>query len=190
MEYLSNRLTKYILKKGLVQEENYAIYQYGFQCFLEIFVSVICSIIIAVSLGMELECFMFFIFFIPLRSYAGGLHMDKYHTCLLLSCITLFMTLLMVKYLSISSFTSFILYSISLFTIKYVGAVNHPNREVSNHENTIFTKKTNLFLLLSLIAAILFLFTSAERFLFLESLVFILVAVTLYMGKLKYKVHK
>ena len=39
MEYLSAKLANYILKKGLIDTEAYEIYQYGFQCFLEVSVS-------------------------------------------------------------------------------------------------------------------------------------------------------
>ena len=41
MEYLSAKLANYILKKGLIDTEAYEIYQYGFQCFLEVSVSTI-----------------------------------------------------------------------------------------------------------------------------------------------------
>lgn len=41
MEYLSVILTDYILKKGIIDKKNYEIYQYGFQCFLEVSASTI-----------------------------------------------------------------------------------------------------------------------------------------------------
>lgn len=37
MEYLSHKLTDYILKKEIIKQDSYDIYQYGFQCFLEIY---------------------------------------------------------------------------------------------------------------------------------------------------------
>ena len=36
MEHLSIVLTNYIFKKGIIDKKNYEIYQYGFQCFLEV----------------------------------------------------------------------------------------------------------------------------------------------------------
>ena len=56
MEYLSVILTDYILKKGIIDKKNYEIYQYGFQCFLEVSASTICSIVIALLLHMFFEC--------------------------------------------------------------------------------------------------------------------------------------
>ena len=47
MEHLAKKLTDYIYEKKIITEELVEIYQYGFQCFLELSVSTICSIIIA-----------------------------------------------------------------------------------------------------------------------------------------------
>lgn len=43
MEYLAKKLTNYIYEKKIITEELVEIYQYGFQCFLELSVSTICS---------------------------------------------------------------------------------------------------------------------------------------------------
>ena len=70
MDRLSTKLTNYILLKGVIEENDFEIYQYGFQRFLELFINIMCSIIIAILLNMKLECIVFFLFFIPLR-YRG-----------------------------------------------------------------------------------------------------------------------
>ena len=73
MEYLANKLTDYIIEKGIITEDMTGIYKYGFQCFLEFSVSTLCSIIIALFFGMLPECLFFFLLFIPMRSFGGGL---------------------------------------------------------------------------------------------------------------------
>lgn len=78
MEYLANKLTDYIIEKGIITEDMTGIYKYGFQCFLEFSVSTLCSIIIALFFGMLPECLFFFLLFIPMRSFGGGLHMKTY----------------------------------------------------------------------------------------------------------------
>ena len=67
MDRLSTKLTNYILLKGVIEENDFEIYQYGFQRFLELFINIMCSIIIAILLNMKLECIVFFLFFIPLQ---------------------------------------------------------------------------------------------------------------------------
>ena len=186
MNFLSKKLTEYILEKGIIEKYNYEIYQYGFQIFLELSLNILCSIIIAVILDMKIECIFFFLFFIPLRSYNGGLHMDRYLSCFLLSCTTLALTLLIVKHFTLDPIFSYLLYAISVFIIIITGPINHPNREVNSEENIRLKAKSNITLALGFIISITFLLLSNHRYLFLEALVYALVSSTLLIGRLKY----
>lgn len=186
MERLSGKLTNYILIKGVIEENDFEIYQYGFQRFLELAINIICSVIIAVLLDMKLECIAFFLFFIPLRSYSGGFHMEHYISCLLLSCLSLAGILCTVKHFSAAPLLSCILYLISLAVIKITGAVDHPNRSIDEDDNLFFSKRANIILIISLIIFIFFLLSGNTRYLFLEALVFSLTSVSLIIGKKKY----
>ena len=185
MERLSIVLTNYIMEKGVISEESYDVYLYGFQSFLELFFNIICSILIAVVLHMEIECLLFFLFFVPLRSFNGGLHLKSYYSCLIFSCMTMTYILLLVKYISLSSTISFSLFIILLIAVKLTGSFDHPNRPVDEDENAIFIKKTNLTFLLSFLAAIVFLIFQLDRYLLLETLTYLLVFITLVISKLK-----
>ncbi len=186
MEHLSIKLTDYILTKGVITENEYEIYQYGFQRFLELSINIMCSIIIAILLNMKLECIAFFLFFIPLRSYSGGFHMKHYLSCLFLSCLSLTGILCIVKYLSLKLLFSCILYFISLVVIKITGSVDHPNRCVDEEDNIYFKKRTNIILLISFIIFIFFLLANNTRYLLLEALVFTLTSISLLIGKIQY----
>jgi accessory gene regulator protein AgrB len=187
MERLSIVLTNYIMEKGVISEESYDVYLYGFQSFLELFFNIICSILIAVVLHMEIECLLFFLFFVPLRSFNGGLHLKSYYSCLIFSCMTMTYILLLVKYISLSSTISFSLFIILLIAVKLTGSFDHPNRPVDEDENAIFIKKTNLTFLLSFLAAIVFLIFQLDRYLLLETLTYLLVFITLVISKLKFR---
>ena len=76
-------LTDYLIKKGLVQEEDRPIYEYGFQILIEIFLWVLCCTIIAALTCSLIELCIFFIIFFPIRSYAGGFHFRKFSVCFL-----------------------------------------------------------------------------------------------------------
>lgn len=185
MERLSIVLTNYIMEKGVISEESYDVYLYDFQSFLELFFNIICSILIAVVLHMEIECLLFFLFFVPLRSFNGGLHLKSYYSCLIFSCMTMTYILLLVKYISLSSTISFSLFIILLIAVKLTGSFDHPNRPVDEDENAIFIKKTNLTFLLGFLAAIVFLIFQLDRYLLLETLTYLLVFITLVISKLK-----
>lgn len=186
MERLSIKLTDYILARGVIEESEFEIYQYGFQRFLELSINIMCSIIIAVLLDMKLECIVFFLFFIPLRSYSGGFHMKRYISCLLLSCLSLAGILCIVKYFSVTPLFSCILYVISLAVIKVVGSVDHPNRSVDEEDNLFFNKRANIILFISFIIFIVLLLSGSSRYLLLEALVFALMSISLIIGKIQY----
>lgn len=187
MEHLSIVLTNYIFKKGIIDEKNYEIYQYGFQCFLEVSASTICSIVIALLLHMFSECLFFFLLFIPMRSFSGGLHLKTYFSCFIGSCLILTTTLLIVKYLTIPIPISFMLYVFCSIIILIIGPVDHPNREVV-HRKTVFLSMKNTFhLIIQFSACVIFAITRNTRYLFLQAIVFAFICITSFIGHIAYK---
>ncbi len=187
MEHLANILTNFILKYNLIDKKNIEIYNYGFQCFLEMSLSALSCIVISSFLHMIPECLFFFFFFIPLRSYGGGVHMDTYLGCFIGSCIILTSSLLAVKYLDFPFAISFLIYVIATILLLIIGPVDHPNRKVATEENLIFKKKELLSVLLSFICAILFFFSDNSRYMFLQAIVFLFVFITSFIGQIKYR---
>lgn len=187
MEYLATKLAHYILEKGIITEDLIEIYQYGFQCFLELSMSTVCSIIIALFLGMLPECLIFFLLYIPIRSFGGGLHMKTYFACFIGSCFILTASLLAVKYLTIPIPLSFALYLFAAILILFIGPVDHPNREVDAQENHTFIKRTYFSMLISFLLALFFIFTQNTRYIFLQAIVFIFISTTSLIGRLIYK---
>ena len=187
MEYLAKKLTNYIFEKGIITEDGIEIYQYGFQCFLELSASTICSIIIALLLGMLPECLFFFLLFIPMRSFGGGLHMKTYFACFIGSCFILTSTLLAVKYLTIPLLISFVAYLSAAILILIIGPVDHPNREVDAQDNRTFIKRTHFTILVSFLLALFFIYSQNTRYMFLQAIVFIFIFVTSLIGCLIYR---
>lgn len=187
MEHLSVILTDYILKKGIIDKKSYEIYQYGFQCFLEVSTSTICSVIIAVLLHMLPECLFFFLLFIPMRSFSGGLHLRTYFSCFIGSCLILTSTLLIVKYITIPIPASFTLYAFCAIMILITGPVNHPDREVDSQDNLTFIRRTHFTLLFSFLTIVIFTVTGNAKYMFLQAIVFAFICITGLIGRIVYK---
>jgi len=85
MKRLSEKITDYILRSGAIQKESYALYQYGFQIGLEMISCLLVCFIIAWYLHMILEFLVSSITFILLRTYAGGVHLNSYKGCFVIS---------------------------------------------------------------------------------------------------------
>lgn len=133
------------------------------------------------------ECLFFFLLFIPLRSFGGGLHLKTYFACFIGSCLILLFTLLSVKYFTIPLFISFVLYAFCAILILIIGPVNHPNRKVNSHDNTIFAKRTYLTIVFTFVIAILFIVTNNAKYMFLQAIVFLFIYATSFIGHILYK---
>ena len=89
MDKLAEKLTRYVLVQGVIEEEDYAIYKYGFQTGIELLLCVVTSIIIAIYMGKCCECFLLMVSFFSLRGSMDGIHMKHFSSCYLLSSAVL-----------------------------------------------------------------------------------------------------
>lgn len=101
MEKIAAKLAGLLVERRVIEDSMYDIYHYGMLLMLEIGAAFFSSLLICLSMGMIKEGLLFFAFFIPLRSYLGGVHCNKYWQCYLASCLTLCMTLTITKYVLI-----------------------------------------------------------------------------------------
>ena len=133
------------------------------------------------------EGILFFIIFAPLRSYAGGLHLEKYHSCLVLSCLTFSGVLLGVRYIQLPVWISFVALLI-LETIVYVlYPVENINRRVDKEEDGYFRERLKLFLSIDMTIAVIGVILNNTRTLILITVTFFMVAITMLIGKVKNK---
>lgn len=185
MKRTASYLTDYVIRKGVIKEEEREVYEYGFQRVLETAINLLISLLIAAALHKIVEGILFFLVFVPLRSYAGGLHLEHYWSCLLLSCFTYFVILLTAEYLTISIFLMIpsILLSAMLIWILY--PVENKNRTIDTDEVIQFRKRLKWYFLLDSILMFLCAFLGREDHLALLLLTLLLVAVTMLLGKVK-----
>lgn len=127
-------ITNYLVKLNYIEESEYNIYLFGIQTLFEYGISIIASLIIIAILCMPFEGFIFFLVFVPLRSYLGGFHMKRYKSCFILSTLTLLCILLLIK-----TFTPTPLFSIILFVSSIIIIFLEANR------NRIIDNETHFF---------------------------------------------
>lgn len=183
------RLADYVIQKGMIGEDERNIYEYAFQVFFEIGLCILISSIIAGILGMMMEGVLFFIIFIPLRSYAGGLHLESYCSCLCLSCLTFSVILLICKAWYIEAGISFFILLILILGSWMMYPVENANRKVDIEENIYFEKRLRKFLHFDLLIAIICLLANKDRYLLLCMVTFFMVDITMIIGKIKNKLQ-
>jgi accessory gene regulator B len=114
MEYVSEKLTEYIISKGIIKREDYALYFYGIQTGLETVICIIASMIIAVVTKSFIEYLMVLCVLMPIRSYTGGIHMKTFYSCFLCSVVVLTGGPLFIRFVYIPAMAGFFLSIISM----------------------------------------------------------------------------
>lgn len=150
MDKIAQGLVRYVINKGVITEEERAEYVYGFTTALEMCLSLLVSSLIAYKLHTIVEGIFFFVIFIPLRSYAGGLHLDQYYKCLALSCLTFLAVMLISKMFTGNMAYELIAFLILELIIYALYPVENVNRSVDLKENAYFKKSWKSICLLIL----------------------------------------
>lgn len=185
MAVLARHLTDYVIRKGIVNETDRKIYEYGFVLFSEVGLFVMFCLIATVYLHMYVEGVFFFLVFAPLRSYAGGLHLEKFWSCFILSCLTFSIVLLLIKSIHMPPTALFFLLLLLELAVYGQYPVESPNRTVDQEEDRYFRRKLRRFLWIDFMVGVLCLLTGLDVYLQEMVLIFLIVAVTMLMGKIK-----
>ena len=185
MDKLAGKLTDYIVNKGMIDEADYDTYKYGFLVAVEKAMFGICCLIFALILGMVIEGILFFTIFIPLRSYAGGLHFEKYGSCFIMSCLIFLAALLTVKFFHIPTYILLPLSILLIFAIYFLYPVENPNRPVDSDEDEYFRKRLKRYIAIDLFIIIILLITKRVDYLLLVVITLLMIMVTMVTGKIK-----
>lgn len=187
MGSIAKFLANYVIQKGTVEEDEREMYEYGFQIAMESVLCIITCFIISLVLHTIPEGILFFVIFVPLRSYAGGLHLDNYWSCFSLSCLTFFAIMIAGKYLMIPIYIAFVILVFLELAVYKMYPVENINRVVEVDEDIYFKKKLQQFLLIDGSIAVICTIFGWDTYLQTIVLTFFMVAITMAIGKIKNK---
>ncbi|HJC23240.1 MAG TPA: accessory gene regulator B family protein [Candidatus Eisenbergiella merdavium] len=186
MEKIAETLTNFLLESGEIAEEDYQIYKYGFTVMLEKGIFLALCLGFAISLNKEIISILFFFIFIPLRSFAGGLHLDHYITCLILSVLSYLFVLLMSNIL-ISPEVTILISVFALMCISLTYPVENINRKVDDKEKKVFEKKFCRCIIGNYFLVFLLFFLQKSLMLLTCAMTFLVITATMILGKIKNK---
>lgn len=187
MGKVAEKLTNYIIQKGTIKEDERETYEYGFSIAIEMLLCVIVCFSISIALHTFVEGILFFAVFIPLRSYAGGLHLSSYWSCFSLSCLTFFIIMLLGKYLELPIYIALIVFFVLEIVIYNLYPVENVNREVDADEDIEFRKRLKRFLIVDGMLAVTFTVLGWGKYLQTFTLTLVMIAITMAIGKYKNK---
>lgn len=157
MDKLAEWLTRYVLVQGVIEEEDYAIYKYGFQTGVELLLCVVTSIAVAIYMGKGCECLLLMVSFFSLRSSMDGIHMKHFSSCYLLSCAVIICGLKLSEMMIVPDIVMLVMVMIA-FVGMYVLSTCSFVMVKKDEIDTYFSKQRKKVLIFAGMVAVLFFF--------------------------------
>ena len=98
MEKIADLLTKFMISESSSENLDYEVCKFGLLMAIEVAINTVIALCISFLLGMFRYGILFLTFFSLLRAFAGGVHLERFWSCTVLSGMVLSMVLLIAKY--------------------------------------------------------------------------------------------
>lgn len=184
---LSTHLVNKLISKGNITEDERELYIYG----LFISISHLMYLILAILFGLIFKCFLesviFYIAFQFIRMYAGGYHAATETRCEILSTLSIFASIWIIKLSKIYDFktTLLIITLISMVIIFILCPLDTPEKPLTDKEYKYF-RKTSWIILLVIFTTIIVSYFFKFNLLFIPCCIsLILESILLIAGKIK-----
>lgn len=161
--FLAKKLCNVMITKGVIAREDRELYDYAFDLLLSKGVVILLCLTIGLCVrSFWLTC-LFFMFFFPLRSYAGGYHTRHEWTCFMWS-ITIFAALLAyANFVRPAWYVHFAILLAAGIPIWLLSPVEDENKPLDAGERQAYRKKAHVILAAELAAAMVLVLLQAYR---------------------------
>lgn len=155
MEKIAEFLTKFIIAQNNHENLDFEVYKFGLLMALEVGMNLMIALFISSALGMFGYGILFLVFFSLLRAFAGGIHLNSFLGCTILSSSVLIAILFLVKYVNVPAVGLFVVSLVASILIFILGPVDDKNRRISEEEHNIFYRRlTYTLIFLGIISAL------------------------------------
>lgn len=182
MEWLSDKLTDYIIKKEIISKDSYEIYRYGMLTGLEMTLCMVICSIIAIHLKSFLEFVVLVAVFFSLRAYVGGIHLKHYLSCLLCSCLIITFLLVIARSCNPDLLITAITTAITFFLIDWLAPAATKERVDDNEEAAFFNRQRKRILFGIAVLDIIFVLLKLRVFWSLIMYTMLVVLVSMIIG--------
>lgn len=190
MEGIARRCTDYILKKGVITTESYEIYAYGFQSGIEMVLCMAVSLLTAIYIHMVPEYLVFFLVFVLVRSFAGGLHLSHFWSCFICSYMVQMGTLLISAYVPISGNIALGITVVMSAVIVKIAPVESTQRDLDKEELRYFKAKLTKIILLVFLSTCILSFLRLTAITTIIAYTLVVIVISMGAGKIKYMITK
>lgn len=185
MEKMAGMLADRLYEKNSFPTVSYEAFKYVMEFTLEMAAGILASAIIAVGFNMRWETAIFLLIFWVLRSYAGGIHLDKFSHCFVFSAFVIAGTMALVKYSYAPLWFSHLLFVGGITAFMLTDPESDRNRKVDEEEDVYFRKKLWQSFFVIAVAYLFCAFTQNRKYTFLIAVTVCVVYVLMILGKVK-----
>lgn len=143
--YLSECVTDFLLRQGIIKNEEKDIYVYGTELIISSIINLSICLFISILFKDFVNGLIFFISFSSLRRFTGGFHSKSFLRCNIIFAIIVVMTLLFNMFFSKifdNVIATVILITFSLLSIVLFSPVYNANKKLSKYERKLFLIKS------------------------------------------------
>lgn len=152
----SDRIADKFVEVHAIQAADRNIYRFGIQQGLTILLNLVTTLTIGLALGMVLEAFVFLVTYIPLRSFAGGVHAKTANRCYVYSIFMIIAVLLIIKYFPLGYLVCSCLAMVGGILIFFLAPVQDHNKPLDEKERAVYRKRTRCILCIECLLLLLF----------------------------------
>lgn len=183
MDRMGLFIFRLLLQEKLITKKESSIYLLGINLLIKYFFSIMILLLFSVINQSLKEVVIFCLFFVPLRSYAGGLHLKNEIYCIVVSIAILPLILFSSNQLELNRTIYMIIATLSYFTVLLIGPVDNKNKPFDKKEITFFTKKLKKICLVQYGMTLAFYFFGFDKIVRLNSWSIVLNLLSLVLGK-------
>lgn len=185
MEKMAGMLADRFYEKSSFPTVSYEAFKYVMEFALEMAAGILASAVIAFGFHMRWETAAFLLIFWVLRSYAGGIHLDKFSHCFIFSAFVIAGTMALVKYSDAPLWFSHLLFTGGATAFMLTEPESDRNRKVDEEEDAYFRKKLRQSFFAIAAAYLYSAFTQNRKYTFLIAITVSVVYVLMILGKVK-----
>ena len=154
---LSNQITKYLLKKNVISDEEKELYDYGLFMIISYIVFFLVSILFGMVLNILFSSILFYISFCLVRNFAGGIHANSEIKCNIITTVSILISEILIKIFIDYSLVSiaFVMLIISSICFCVIKPVTTSQKEISQQEKLHFHKNVVMFTISILLISII-----------------------------------
>lgn len=140
MAKFSEKLTIYLIKHNIIDNDEIENYTYCFQIFFSTLINIVLILFISCITNQIINGILFLVYFGILRLNCGGFHFNNYMLCIGVFNLLVFFILLLLKDTSFNLNTSVLLIFTSLVCILIFAPRECKNKKLTNVERNKYKK--------------------------------------------------